>query len=93
MAKLFRFRMAPRKQFARFMVATVSLALILVAIHVYLFRRIENRTLFAADDTPAAPAPTVNEGKLATVLNRFADKAVMRADAVSLVPVSADPSK
>ena len=89
----FVFPINPRAQFRRLMIgATILLGGVFLA-HMYLFYRIETHAMFQASNTSSTSVPVVNETKLATVLLRFEDKAVIRSAALNLVPAVADPSK
>ncbi len=87
------FGVRPRAQFRHLMMAMTVLFLAVFALHVYLFYRIESHTIFQGAPEAATAIPSVNESKLATVLVRFEDKALIRSAALGLVPAVSDPSR
>ena len=89
----FIFPILPRRQFRKLMIWATILFAAILAFHVYLFYRIESRTLFQAQAPSSVIIPSVNETKLAAVLMRFEDKAVIRSAAPDLVPAVPDPSR
>ena len=93
LAGKFVFPILPRLQFRKLMITAAVLFVAVFAFHVYLFYRIESHTFFRAETPASAAIPTVNSAKLATVLVRFEDKAVIRSAALDLVPAVADPSR
>ncbi len=89
----FTFPVVPRRQFRKLMIAATALFAVVLALHIYLFYRIESGTIFQTAPAQTATIPAVNQAKLATVLQRFEDKAVIRSAAPSLVPAVSDPSR
>ncbi len=92
-ADKFVFPIRPRRQFRRLMIAATVLFAVVFALHIYLFYRIQSGSMFQGVASPTAVIPAVNETKLATVLLRFEDKAVIRSAALGLVPAVSDPSR
>ena len=89
----FIFPINPRLQFRRLMISGMILFGFVFLGHMYLFYKIESHAIFQVTDTSSTSVPVVNGAKLATVLLRFEDKAVIRSAALNLVPAVADPSK
>ncbi|MEI8130629.1 MAG: hypothetical protein WCG55_03950 [bacterium] len=89
----FIFPINPRLQFRRLMIGGLILFIFVFLGHMYLFYKIESHAIFQSADMSSTSVPVVNETKLATVLLRFEDKAVIRSAALNLVPAVADPSK
>ncbi len=93
LASTFIFPINPRMQFRRLMIGGMILFIFVFLVHMYLFYKIESHSIFQTTDTSPMSVPVVNETKLATVLLRFEDKAVIRSAALNLVPAVADPSQ
>ena len=94
MQGVFVFPMSSRRQFRRLMIVTSVLLLVSIGFHVYFFRRVESGILFQSPASlPVQTGATVNETKLANVLDRYEKKSTVRAAALSLVPLVAEPSK
>jgi hypothetical protein len=89
----FRFEITPRRQFKRLMVATFVVGVVLLGFHAYLFYLVETHGVFETIKTAPTPATVVSEKKLTMVLERFENKALIRATAVQLSPVVKDPSQ
>ena len=92
-AWLFRFDIEPRRQWESLILKTLALAVILAALHAYLFYGIRDRKVFAPAVPAQAAVPALDGGKLAIVLDRFNAKATVRTNASSIAPSVADPSK
>lgn len=89
----FRFDIAPFPQFRMLMIVAVSLVMISVAFHLYLFYGVESRNIFGTTDGFTQQGPKVNEKKLEKILSRYSFKETVRSTAIGTAPIVLDPSK
>lgn len=89
---LFRFRIAPRKQFTYLIVFIIIVLISSSAFHIFLFRNVLSSDVFSID-TPATPIQTVDEKKLENVLDRFSEREALRGAILVDIAIPVDPGK
>lgn len=72
--KVFVFPIAPHTQFRRLVVTIFVLLLLTVALHLYIFYRVQSGKILENQDFIPTPAPKVNIEKLNKILSTYQDK-------------------
>jgi hypothetical protein len=90
--KSFTFPIAPRRQFRALMIVVFLLFIGVVSFHMYFFYKINSPAIFIPD-TQAATGPSVNEGRLTSVLSRYQAKQALLLTTSTLAPAVAEPSQ